>query len=74
MELLMYLAGVIVEAITALTGRKALFSRSAAREMREAYWLYDISSISDELSFKPEVDFEEGTKASIAWYKNRNEL
>lgn len=70
----MYLAGLFVEVISNIKGKKSFFNRETVRETRDAYWIYDISKISKELGYKPRVDFEQGMKDSIQWYRDRGEL
>ena len=64
----------MAEIISKITGKTALFSRERAKEARDAYWVYDISKIKNDLGFEPRVDFEDGMRESIEWYKARGEL
>ncbi len=70
----MFAGAFLVEIISKLTGKKSFFSRRSVRETRDSYWIYDISRIRKELGFEPRVDFEQGMKDSIKWYKDRGDL
>jgi dihydroflavonol-4-reductase len=70
---LLALAGVS-EIVAKLINAPALVSMHEILATRNYYWLYDSRKIESELGFRPAVNFEEGIKAIVCWYKEKGLL
>jgi len=57
---LMLGVALVSEAVSGLTGKPPLVTRSDLRSARDNYWLCDAGLICDELGFKTEVNFARG--------------
>ncbi len=53
---------------------EAVLNTDKAREMRHRNWLISNEKAEELLSFKPEVELEDGLKETVAWYKNHGWL
>ncbi len=62
------------EMIAKVTGGSPLVTRKSILSVRNNYWLHDISLIRKELGFSPEINFEEGMRDIIKWYKEKGLL
>jgi nucleoside-diphosphate-sugar epimerase len=62
------------EIYSKLTGSLPLVTRQGVISARKNYWLQDISSIKEEFGFSPKINFEEGIRDIMNWYKKRNLL
>jgi nucleoside-diphosphate-sugar epimerase len=68
---LQYTAAALSE-LAARIGRKApALTRDAVAASRKYYWIYDDTSIRNELGFMPEFDMKEAVKRTVAWYAER---
>jgi len=67
------LAGVI-EAIAKLTHQPPLVARYDIKASRKHYWLYDGRKIKADLGFQARIDFENGMKSIIRWYKEQGPI
>lgn len=57
-----------------VTGGSPLTTRKGILSVRNNYWLHDISLIRKELGFSPGINFEEGLRDIIKWYKDKGLL
>jgi nucleoside-diphosphate-sugar epimerase len=56
--------------IAALRGKAPIISRKSLYNVRHYYWLHDTSRIEKELGFVPQVQFEEGLREIVRYYKD----
>lgn len=59
----------ILEIAAWITRTNPLFTRQNIQSARRNYWLHDISRIREELGFEPRINFEEGIRDIVSWYK-----
>jgi len=64
----------IMETAAFVTRTPPLISRKQLKELRDSYWIYDGSKAERDFRFAPRVDFEDGIKRSIDWYRERSWL
>lgn len=53
---------------------EAVLNVDKAREMRQRDWLISNEKAEELLSFKPEIELEDGLKETVAWYRNHGWL
>lgn len=70
---LVYLLAFFTETACRMLGRAALFSREKVRELT-ADWELDVSKARDQLGFETSVDFKEGVRHTIDWYRREGWL
>jgi nucleoside-diphosphate-sugar epimerase len=71
---LLMVIGFFNEMIAKVTGGSPLVTRKGILSVRNNYWLHDISLIKKELAFSPDINFEEGMRDIIKWYKDKGLL
>jgi nucleoside-diphosphate-sugar epimerase len=59
------------EKVAKLIRGTPLLTRSTLRSVRNHYWLHDTGLIEKELGFLPDVQFEQGLREIVHWYKGR---
>ncbi|MFH2108559.1 MAG: NAD-dependent epimerase/dehydratase family protein [Chrysiogenia bacterium] len=59
----------VSEAISRLTGKAPLVTRSDLRSARDNYWLCDAGLIREELGFRTEVEFGQGIRDIVRQFK-----
>lgn len=71
---LVSLAGAVVEAVSAVTGYAPMLTRGKARELYHEDWVCHGNLLEDVLDWTPKVQFEEGFRTTLDWYKQQNWL
>ena len=57
------------EALGAVTGRPAVFTREKVREMTQPAWVCSADDLRHDLGWRPEVQIHEGARLTYEWYK-----
>jgi len=71
---LVYLAGLISEAGSALVGHAPMLTRGKARELYHPDWVCHGNLLEDVLNWTPKVQFEQGFRITLDWYRQQNWL
>ncbi len=62
------------EGISKITQKPAVVNSQKSLEMKQKYWLFDISQIREDLGFLPKVPLSIGAKLSVNWYRQNHWL
>ncbi|MCK4533722.1 NAD-dependent epimerase/dehydratase family protein [bacterium] len=60
--------------ISKITQKPAVVNSQKVLEMKQKYWLFDISQIKEDLGFLPKFPLSIGAKLSINWYRQNHWL
>ncbi|MBI5696698.1 MAG: NAD-dependent epimerase/dehydratase family protein [Nitrospirae bacterium] len=71
---LMAVVAVISEAVSAFTGRPALLNRQKIAEIRQRYWVVDVTRANERLGFNAVHGIADGAKITADWYKGQSWL
>jgi nucleoside-diphosphate-sugar epimerase len=66
---LVVVAAVGSELFGRVTGRAVMLTRDKLNELRGPHWVCDGSAARRELGWQPEVDWTEGTRLTVDWYR-----
>jgi nucleoside-diphosphate-sugar epimerase len=58
-----------VELFGRLTGRAVMLTRDKVKELRGLHWVCDGSAARRDLGWQPSVDWTEGTRLTVDWYR-----
>ncbi len=61
--------GFILETVARISGKLPLITRKRIKGVRNNYWIQDVSKIEEEIGFKTGIDFAQGMKNIVSWYK-----
>ena len=64
-----FVAALGSELIGKMTGKAVMFTRDKLNELRGPHWVCDGSDARRELGLKPEVDWIDGCRLSVDWYR-----
>lgn len=64
--------GFIAELVSDILGRSPLITRKRINSVRSNYWVHDTGKIKKELGFSTEIEFKEGIKKIVSWYRENN--
>jgi nucleoside-diphosphate-sugar epimerase len=70
---LLSFAGIISEKAALIRKKPSVINREKTLEMRQKYWLFDISKIEQEMGFVS-TDFVKGATETITWYREKGWL
>lgn len=71
---LVHLAGLVTELASPLFGHAPMLTRGKARELYHEDWVCHGNLLEDVLDWKPQVQFEEGFRLTLDWYRQQNWL
>ncbi|MBL7684886.1 MAG: NAD(P)-dependent oxidoreductase [Deltaproteobacteria bacterium] len=71
---LFYPAALITQAFAQLTRRPNIFSINKIKEMAEPRWFCGSQKIQKQLGWKAKIDFKEGAKRTLEYYRNEHLL
>jgi nucleoside-diphosphate-sugar epimerase len=71
---LITLWSLLMETISFFMRKPVILNKEKIIEASQPFWVCDGSKAKNELGFKPAFTFEEGMKATLAWYKNEKWL
>ncbi len=66
---LLYAVALMAEGFAALARKPALLNRQKMAEIRQRYWVVDVSRARDRLGFRAVTDFKAGARATAEWYR-----
>ena len=66
---LLYAVALAAEGVAALSGKPALLNRQKMAEIRQRYWVVDVSRARERLGFQARTDFKTGARAAADWYR-----
>jgi nucleoside-diphosphate-sugar epimerase len=66
---LVVVAAVASELFGRATGRAVMLTRDKLNELRGPHWVCDASAARRELGWEPEIDWTEGTRLAVDWYR-----
>jgi nucleoside-diphosphate-sugar epimerase len=61
----------ISETASRITGKALVLNPEKVKEFSACNWNCDISSLMNDINFKPDYSLEQGLKETIAWYKQK---
>ena len=67
-DLVLDLAGVLVDEFASLVGATPIFGRQKARELKVRWWLCSARRAEREIGWRPRVTLDEGMAATARWY------
>lgn len=62
------------EGISSITQKPTVVNNQKVLEMKQKYWLFDISQIKEDLNFLPKIPLCRGVKLSVDWYRQNHWL
>lgn len=65
------ITAVISETISNITGKASVINSDKIKEFSACNWNCDISSLKNDINFKPDYSLEQGLKETIEWYKQK---
>ena len=68
---LMMLIAFFSETAAKITGGSPLVNRGSIKSARKNYWIHDTTRIKKALDFYPRIEFEEGMRDIVKWYKHK---
>lgn len=66
---LLYAVALAAEGAAALAGKPALLNRQKMAEIKQRYWVVDVSRARERLGFLAGTDFKTGARAAADWYR-----
>jgi nucleoside-diphosphate-sugar epimerase len=69
-----YAAALAGEAISALTRKPPVINRDKVIDLSQTCWGCSIERATNELSYRPQVQLEDGLRETVAWYKREGWL
>jgi nucleoside-diphosphate-sugar epimerase len=66
--------GAVADLTAGVVGKQLPLTTEKAARMGQRYWICDNSAIEEQLGWRPEVDYREGVRHTLAWYREHDWL
>jgi len=73
-DVLLDLAGALVDEIAGLAGQVPVFGREKARELKARWWLASAAAAQRDLGWEPRIELDEGFSETARWYEEHGLL